>query len=207
MIGRNTEEDSFHSLVQEINKVLGPSNGIDSDDVDENELQELMKAYTSEESEWEKYYFPSETLPYTRNVVDKGNGKSNLVQSTILESTKVVLIDQLILVWGPGKKSPIHDHANAHCIMKVLKGSLTETRFATPTEDDAQNQRPMTKSQETTFTENEVTYMADTLGVHLYTPPNAATYGCNVFKEDTSGVVHNTTCHFYSEYGVRTGRK
>ncbi|KAI4665391.1 uncharacterized protein J4E78_002851 [Alternaria triticimaculans] len=207
MIGRNTEEDNFHSLVQEINKVLGPSNGIDSDDVDENELLELMKAYTSEESEWKKYYFPSETLPYTRNVVDKGNGKSNLVQSPILESTKVVLIEQLILVWGPGKKSPIHDHANAHCIMKVLKGSLTETRFATPTEDDAQNQRPMTKTQETTFAENDVTYMADTLGVHLYTPPNAATYGCNVFKEDTSGVVHNTTCHFYSEYGVRTGRK
>ncbi|KAI4683865.1 uncharacterized protein J4E84_006705 [Alternaria hordeiaustralica] len=204
MIGRNTEEDNFHSLVQEINKVLGPSNGIDSDDVDENELQELMKAYTSEESEWKKYYFPSETLPYTRNVVDKGNGKSNLVQSPILESAKVVLIEQLILVWGPGKKSPIHDHANAHCIMKVLKGSLTETRFATPTEDDAQNQRPMTKTQETTFAENDVTYMADTL---VYTPPNAATYGCNVFKEDTSGVVHNTTCHFYSEYGVRTGRK
>jgi len=88
MIGRNTEEDNFRSLVQEINKVLGPSNGIDSDDVDENELQELMKAYTSEESEWEKYYFPSETLPYTRNVVDKGNGKSNLVQSPVLESTK-----------------------------------------------------------------------------------------------------------------------
>ncbi|KAI4715192.1 hypothetical protein J4E89_000879 [Alternaria sp. Ai002NY15] len=202
MIGRNTEEDNFHSLVQEINKVLGPSNGIDSDDVDENELQELMKAYTSEESEWKKYYFPSETLPYTRNVVDKGNGKSNLVQSPFLESTKSANRTAHI-----GMGTWKEDHANAHCIMKVLKGSLTETRFATPTEDDAQNQRPMTKTQETTFAENEVTYMADTLGVHLYTPPNAATYGCNVFKEDTSGVVHNTTCHFYSEYGVRTERK
>jgi cysteine dioxygenase len=83
MIGRNTERDNFHLLVQEINKVLGPSNGIDSEDVDENELQELMKAYVSDESEWEKYFFPSETIPYTRNVVDKGNGKSNLVQSPI----------------------------------------------------------------------------------------------------------------------------
>jgi cysteine dioxygenase len=83
MINRNTELDGFHSLVQAINDVLGPSNGIDSEDVDENELQELMKAYVSEESEWKKYFFPSEHLPYTRNVVDKGNGKSNLVQSPL----------------------------------------------------------------------------------------------------------------------------
>ena len=206
MINRNTELDGFHSLVQAINDVLGPRNGIDSEDVDENELQELMKAYVSEESEWKKYFFPSEHLPYTRNVVDKGNGKSNL----------------LILVWGPGKKSPIHDHAKAHCIMKVLKGSLTETRFATPTDEDVENQRPMTKIHEITYKENEVTYMADTLGVHcisnphpteyavsvhLYTPPNAETYGCNVFVEDTSSFVFNSQCKFYSEYGVKVNKR
>lgn len=28
-------------------------------------------------------------------------------------------IGQLILVWSPGKGSVIHDHANAHCVMKV----------------------------------------------------------------------------------------
>jgi cysteine dioxygenase len=88
MIGRNTEHDGFHSLVQAINDVLGPSNGIDSEDVDENELQELMKAYVSDESEWKKYFFPSETIPYTRNVVDKGNGKSNLVQPPTLRCDK-----------------------------------------------------------------------------------------------------------------------
>lgn len=26
---------------------------------------------------------------------------------------------QLILVWSPGRGSAIHDHANAHCVMKV----------------------------------------------------------------------------------------
>ncbi|KAL6158073.1 hypothetical protein ACJBU6_03879 [Exserohilum turcicum] len=205
MIGRNTEVDEFQALVQAINEKLGPSSGIDPADVDENELQELMQAYVSNESEWRRYFFASDKIPYTRNVVDKGNGKSNL----------------LILVWGPGKKSPIHDHANAHCIMKVLKGHLTETRFNIPTDDDIQNKRPMTKIRETTYSENEVTYMADTLGVHcisnpdltdyavslhLYTPPNAATYGCNVFHQDTSGVIHNKQCHFYSEYGVKVSK-
>jgi cysteine dioxygenase len=93
MIDRNTENNGFHTLVQAINEKLGPSNGIDSADVDENELQRLIEAYVSNESEWARYFFPSQTMPYTRNVVDKGNGKSNL----------------LVLVWGPGKKSPIHE--------------------------------------------------------------------------------------------------
>jgi cysteine dioxygenase len=112
-------------------------------------------------------------------------------------------------------------HANAHCIMKVLRGRLTETRFATPTDEDVRNQRPMTKTCETTYSENQVTYMADTLGthrisnpdpteyavsLHLYTPPNAATYGCNVFNEENSGIVHNKQCHFFSEYGVKVSR-
>lgn len=30
---------------------------------------------------------------------------------------------KLILVWSPGKGSAIHDHANAHCVMKVLSYS------------------------------------------------------------------------------------
>jgi cysteine dioxygenase len=85
MIGRNTEsDDGFHTLVQAINEKLGPSNGIDSADVDENELQRLMEAYISDESEWAKYFFPSQTIPYTRNLVDKGNGKSNLVRFLFL---------------------------------------------------------------------------------------------------------------------------
>ncbi|XP_014560601.1 hypothetical protein COCVIDRAFT_23262 [Bipolaris victoriae FI3] len=205
MIGRNTEVDEFRALVEAINEKLGPSSGIDSADVDENELQQLMEAYVSNESEWKRYYFASDKVPYTRNLVDKGNGKSNL----------------LILVWGPGKKSPIHDHANAHCIMKVLKGRLTETRFATPSDEDVKNHRPMKKIRETTYSENEVTYMADNLGthrisnpdptdyavsLHLYTPPNAATFGCNIFKEDTSDVIHNKQCHFFSEYGIKMSR-
>jgi cysteine dioxygenase len=80
MIDRNTEHGGFHTLVQAISEKLGPSNGLDSADVDENELQRLMEAYVSKESEWTQYYFPSQSMPYTRNLVDKGNGKSNLVR-------------------------------------------------------------------------------------------------------------------------------
>jgi predicted metal-dependent enzyme (double-stranded beta helix superfamily) len=70
---------------------------------------------------------------------------------------------QLVLVWTPGKGSPIHDHGNAHCIMKILRGNLTETRYEFPNSDQAQ---PMRMIAERTYKENEVAYMADELGLH-----------------------------------------
>lgn len=73
------EQDHFQSLVQALSEKLGPCSGIDSDDVDERELQQLMQNYISDESEWSKYFFPASDMAYTRNLVDKGNGKSNLV--------------------------------------------------------------------------------------------------------------------------------
>jgi cysteine dioxygenase len=80
MPGRTAElTDRFQALVQALSDKLGPCSGIDSDDVDEKELQKLMEDYVSDESEWEKYAMAQPNTAYTRNLVDKGNGKSNLV--------------------------------------------------------------------------------------------------------------------------------
>lgn len=197
--------NEFQSLVEALSEKLGPCSGINSDDVDETELQQLMADYISNESEWAKYFFPSSSMPYTRNLVDKGNGKSNL----------------MILVWSPGKASPIHDHANAHCIMKILKGSLTETRYAWPTVDlNNSEARPLQLLSKTNYQVNQTTYMSDKLGLHrisnpdpnnyavslhLYTPPNAAVYGCNVFNEANGKSTHMNKCTVFSEYGERPG--
>jgi cysteine dioxygenase len=83
----------FDNLVEALRIKLGPSSGINDSDVDPQELQSLMEAYISNESEWKKYALGDPSRPYTRNLVDKGNGKSNL----------------LILVWSPGKASPVHE--------------------------------------------------------------------------------------------------
>ena len=40
----------------------------------------MMQSYTSKESEWEQYAFLDPSKHYTRNLVDEGNGKSNLVR-------------------------------------------------------------------------------------------------------------------------------
>jgi hypothetical protein len=82
-------KDYFEQLVASLSEKLGPSSGIDSADVDELELQKLMQDYVSNESEWKKYSFTSQHLPYTRNLVDKGNGKSNLVSFLVLASSAI----------------------------------------------------------------------------------------------------------------------
>jgi cysteine dioxygenase len=48
--------------------------------------------------------------------------------------------------------------------MKILRGDLTETRYAFPKDDEPEGQ--MTIISEKTYKENQVTYMADDLGLH-----------------------------------------
>jgi cysteine dioxygenase len=80
----------------------------------------------------------------------------------------------LILVWTPGKGSPIHDHADAHCLMKVLRGSLIETRYATPTGQvgDEKSSQPLDVIKESMYTRDQVAYMSDDLGLHRISNPS-----------------------------------
>ncbi|KAH6715422.1 RmlC-like cupin domain-containing protein [Leptodontidium sp. MPI-SDFR-AT-0119] len=196
----STPANPFQTLVSDLSKALGPSSGLDSSDVDVHKLQKLMENYTSSEKDWEKYAFADLSRGYTRNLVDEGNGKSNL----------------LILVWTPNKGSPIHDHAGAHCLMKILKGKLKETRFDYPPKDTTAPK----VIKETFYHQGEVTYMSDELGLHkvsnpdekvvavslhLYTPPYAAKEGCHIFNATTGKKSHVTQSNFYSEFGRKIG--
>ncbi|KAL9066990.1 MAG: hypothetical protein Q9157_006963 [Trypethelium eluteriae] len=189
----------FQRLLADLRDVLGPTSGIDSEEVDEVKLQELMRNYKSCEADWEQFALADSASNYTRNLVDQGNGKSNI----------------LILVWNPSKGSPIHDHANAHCIMKVLKGSLKETRYKWP---DHSNPGPPEVTHEQTFGQEEVTYMSDKLGLHtisnpdpsnlavslhLYTPPNAANFGFCIYSRESGKATLIKQGQNYSEFGKR----
>ncbi|KAM5348276.1 hypothetical protein ACJ41O_008100 [Fusarium nematophilum] len=191
------QRNRFEELVLRLKDALGPSSGLTSDDVDVDFLTRLMEDYDGSDNKWSQYAFGDRSRGYTRNLVDEGNGKSNL----------------LVLVWSPGKGSPIHDHGKAHCLMKILKGNLTETRYAFPEENEQEG--PMRVISEKTYKENAVAYMADELGLHrvsnkgsdfavslhLYTPPNVAKKGCHIFDENTGRRSHVPGCHYYSAYG------
>lgn len=159
--------DAFQVLVDEIKTVLGPSSGLNSEDVEVEDLTHLMERYVSKAEEWAPYALSNANMPYTRNLVDEGNGKANLVRlptcTNCLAAMLMPSCEQLVLVWTPGKSSPIHDHGNAHCLMKILHGNLTETRYDFP---DCDKEKPMIVKSETVHKKNTVAYMADELGLH-----------------------------------------
>lgn len=49
----------------------------------------------------------------------------------------------MILCWNEGQASTIHDHADSHCFMKVLKGALTEIKYSWPNETSITNLEPV----------------------------------------------------------------
>lgn len=73
------DEDLFEELVLALKSALGPSSGLTSDDIDVTFLTRLMKLYDARDRNWSKYAFGDASRGYTRNLVDEGNGKSNLV--------------------------------------------------------------------------------------------------------------------------------
>ncbi|KAH8422705.1 putative cysteine dioxygenase Cdo1 [Aspergillus melleus] len=197
-------DNAFEQLVRDLSETLGSSSGLDSADVDPLDIQRLMACYTSNPEEWQDFALGDSSRTYTRNLIDEGNGKSNL----------------LILVWSPGKGSLIHDHADAHCVMKILKGSVQETLYSWPDQNKIKHGEtsPPQIKKVTTYNENEVTYMSDKLGLHkisnpdphnfavslhLYTPPNAATRGFSIFNAETGKAIHIKQSHFYSVRGRR----
>lgn len=73
------DDTVFEKLVQDLSAALGPSSGLDSDDVNPLDIQQLMEGYISNSGEWAPYALGDSSRPYTRNLIDEGNGKSNLV--------------------------------------------------------------------------------------------------------------------------------
>ena len=71
-------------------------------------------------------------------MIDEGNGKYNL----------------MLLCWGGGHGSAIHDHADAHCFMKILNGNLSEIRFSWPSDSG-----PMVEISRNTLETNSVCYI------------------------------------------------
>ncbi|KAJ3407164.1 Cysteine dioxygenase [Chytridiales sp. JEL 0842] len=164
--------------------------GIDSmDALNVQRIQTIMESYKSNKEDWEKYAF-FDGGRYTRNLVDDGNGKFNL----------------MVLCWAEGQASPIHDHSKAHCLLKVLDGELVETMYAWPEDADhpeetltpcSPSYEGMQVTQKSLFFRDQVTYMHDKIGLHrvsnpqltkkavslhLYCPPFDT---CKTFCEET----------------------
>ncbi|KAH2759616.1 hypothetical protein KXV94_007783 [Aspergillus fumigatus] len=166
-------DNAFENLVLDLSAALGPSSGLDSDDVNPLDIQRLMEQYVSNPEEWRPFALGDNSRGYTRNLIDQGNGKSNL----------------------------------------VLKGSLQETLYTWPDQDKLRNGQPSSPQiiKKTTYTENQLGLHKisnpdphnPAVSLHLYTPPNAATYGFCVFDEKTGKASRVKQSDFYSIRGER----
>ncbi|KAJ2455283.1 hypothetical protein GGF44_001052 [Coemansia sp. RSA 1694] len=173
---------TMQELVSSLNQAMGDS-GLGDDLRTVHQVKQLMHSYVSQSDDWEQHAVYHEGTRYTRNLVDDGNGKYNL----------------LILVWGEGQSSPIHDHAGSHCMMKLLAGELDEQLFAWPRAGGSLELR-----RTAPLRTNSVAYMHDKIGLHRIANPSAATRAvslhlysppynmCKTFDESTGKAVQSS---------------
>jgi len=185
--------DTLEQLITLLRQEFG-TGGIES--VDTDRVQLLMESYLSNQNDWKKYCYFNKNH-YTRNLVDDGNGKFNL----------------MLLCWESGQESAVHDHSNSHCFMKVLAGELAEIRYAWPQKNDCVEDRPLEVIQQNTHGLNDVAYMHDKIGLHkvatpakaqcavslhLYAPPYDF---CRTFCDKSGMSKQAKNCPFYSVKG------
>ena len=75
-------QNRFDDLVSSLSNSLGPSSGLTTAGTDILQLSEMMTSYKSAEPDWIRYAFADYSRGYTRNLVDEGNGKANLVRAS-----------------------------------------------------------------------------------------------------------------------------
>lgn len=181
-------------VVKTLDDLKRELNGVfESDKVNVDYVNYLMRSYKSNPADWKKYA-KFNRYRYTRNLVDTGNGKYNL----------------MLLCWGEGHGSGIHDHANSHCFMKMLQGSLDEIKYAWPKEEGQE----LEEIGKTRININDTCYINNSIGLHrvenpsnvdtaislhLYCPPYEK---CLVFNKNTAQTSISTVT-FYSIYGKR----
>jgi len=173
-------------LVAQVRKIF------DDDHINVEEVADLLASYKSNRNDWAPYAI-FDPHKYTRNLVDQGNGKYNL----------------MIICWGESMGSSIHDHADCHCFVKVL-GKLKETLYDWPKEEGD----PMVVKNATVYETNGVSYMSDALGLHRmenpsHTDPTVTLHlyipgydACHIFDERTG---HASSCKvtFWTKYGEK----
>ncbi|KAK6461213.1 RmlC-like cupin domain-containing protein [Scheffersomyces coipomensis] len=191
-----SKDSPFYTLIEELKVILG-GKGLHSDEIDVDKIKQLMENYESNEEDWLKYALYDPSRGYSRNGIININDNANL----------------LILVWSPGKSSAIHDHANAHCCMKILAGELMESLYDIP---DQNEQKKLVCKKETLMTRDQVGYISDKIGLHkisnpiqdkvsvslhLYTPPYAYIYGCSMYEQNNGKRHHVDMNKYYSWQG------
>ncbi len=144
---------------------------------------------------WNRYAHSDPTKNYSRNLIASDDETFTL----------------LMLVWNPGKASPIHDHPCDGCWVRVCEGKIQETQYEIDAETDKleMTSDAVIEDSAPTFINNYIGYhkvgnpsdMQPAVTLHLYCPP---VQKCTIWLDPTDASRPSTAimCN-YTEYGVR----
>lgn len=118
------------------------------------------------------------------------------------------LFELIVLCWGAGQRSPIHDHQGQRCWMAVLDGEVQESLFKV----GAPGRPQLSAGPTRTFKSGSVAFIVDEMGwhriepaggrpavtMHLYSKPIRT---CSIYDE-TSGQVETRKLRYHSIGGV-----
>lgn len=151
-------------------------------------IAELLGNYAREHQDWRAYALFSPTQ-YTRNLV-----------------AREPRFELMILCWGAGQESAIHNHEGQDCWMAVLDGAIEEVRYPMPAA--GASGAPRQKSAQT-FQPGQVAFIRDEMGLHLVRPPAGCAGGgitmhlysspydaCNVYCPQTGQVSRKQLGHY-----------
>lgn len=72
----------------------------------------------------------------------------------------------ILIVWNPGKYSPIHDHPCDGCWVHVIAGAVNEVRYS-------RHDNRLVEIGNATLTRGATTYMEDSIGLHKIGNPSS----------------------------------
>ena len=171
-------------LLSELDRALG-------EDRRGPRVAQLLERYARSGAEDWRRFALFEATYYSRNLVRHSD-----------------LYELIVLCWGPGQKSPIHDHAGQRCWMAVLEGRVRESLFsvrAGPTPS-------LAPGAEREFSAGSVAFVVDEVGwhriepagggpavtLHLYSRPIRE---CQIFDEEL-GLTRTRRLVYHSIGGV-----
>jgi cysteine dioxygenase len=150
-------------------------------------IAELLGDYARAHRDWREFALFSDEH-YTRNLV-----------------AREPRFELMILCWGEGQESPIHNHEGQDCWMAVLDGVIEEVRYPMPADGGP---GPIQAKGAKTFAAGEVAFIRDEMGLHLVRPARAraaagvtlhlysAPYDeCNCYCPDTGQVTRRKLGH------------
>lgn len=152
-------------------------------------IADLLASYARSHEDWRDFAV-RDADGYTRNLLELNEE-----------------FELLLLCWGSGRTSPVHNHEGQDCWMVVLEGPIEEAHYAFPDQPG-----PLAPRRVQSYATGDVAFIRDEIGLHqvrspggrfaaslhLYSKPFAT---CNCYCERT-GRVTRVPLVYHSVRGV-----